>query len=320
MKIKLLMIILFALSILFPISDVFAPPPPDHQHAFDYSKNVIIGKILSVEILSEPRVTKTENYYSENAGVVFYEIKVEQYLKNPLDTNVIKIPGYFSYNYNEPQNVIEPLYEIGEKVFLYIQPNSHDTVADHDLIIRSYESRSLDRMGPICKESDTFYHKGECREIPECGLHTKLTNGVCVVVPIERGILMHDAIGPLLLVLLVGIIISPVYAILKFKKSINKILFIVSISIAAFILSQVIYGEFLLVEDLGVAPSANESFFFALSILGSFFITISFFILGIVYWRKNENPNKIILLIFFIIAIVPIISLMIGILPRGAEA
>ena len=125
-----------------------------------YSEHVIIGKILSAEILSEPQVTKTETSYSEQAGIVLYEIDVEKYLKNPLDTNIIRVLGYFSYTYDDPQNVIDPLYEIDEKVFLYLQPHSHETLVDYDLIVRSYESRSLDKTGPICDESDTFYHRG----------------------------------------------------------------------------------------------------------------------------------------------------------------
>ena len=157
-------------------------------------------------------------------------------------------------------------------------------------------------------------------DMPNCGAGTEFTDGVCVVIPVERGIFMHGPLGPFLLVVLVGIVLSPIYAILKFKKPTNKILFIVSVSIAAIIFSQVIYGEFLLVGDQGVAPSANESFFFALSILGSFFVTISFTMLGAVYWRKNKNPNKMMILTFFIIAMIPIIALMTGFLPRGAEA
>ena len=154
----------------------------------------------------------------------------------------------------------------------------------------------------------------------DCPSDTKWTDGMCIVIPVERGLFMHGVLGPLLLVILVGILVSPIYAILKFKKPINKILFIASILIAAIIFSQVIYGEFFLIGDSGVAPSANESHFFALSILGSFFVTISFVVLGIVYWRKNENPNKIIIFTFFIIAIIPVIALMTGLLPRGANA
>lgn len=153
-----------------------------------------------------------------------------------------------------------------------------------------------------------------------CHTGTIPVDGVCVVVSVERGILMHGVLGPLLLVVLVGILVSPIYAILKFKKPVNKTLFIVSISIASIIFSSVIYGEFLLVDDRTVAPSPTESFFFTLSILGSFFITISFVVLGVVYWRKNEQPNKMMLFIFFVIATIPIILLMTGVLPRGANA
>ena len=319
MKYVLLMV-LFGFFLLFPVSTVFAPPPPNHQHAFDYSENVIIGKILSFDILSEPKVTQSEKSFSERAGIALYEIKVEEYLKNPSREDIIKVPGYFSYNYDQSQIVIEPLYEVDERVFLYIQHDSHETLTDYDSIIRSYESRSLDKLGPICSELDTFYHQGDCREIPECGLNTKFSNGVCVVIPVDRNISMHGILGPLLLVILVGIIISPIYAFLKFREPINKFLFVVSIFIAGIILANTIYGEFFLVGDTGVAASANESFFFVFSILGSFGTTISFALLGIIYWKKNKNPNKIIVFCFFVIAIAPIFALMTGLLPQGASA
>lgn len=183
---------------------------------------------------------------------------------------------------------------------------------------------------PYVPPQDRFYYNNSTHfissksctweEIPKCSEGTGYRDGVCVVVPVERGILMHSILGPLLLVALVGILVSPVYAILKFKKPVNKTLFVVSISIASIIFSSVIYGEFLLVDDRTVAPSPNESFFFTLSILGSFFITISFVVLGVIYWRKNEHPNKMMLFTFFIIATIPIILLMTGVLPRGAEA
>ncbi|MCV0366372.1 MAG: hypothetical protein K5798_03780 [Nitrosopumilus sp.] len=160
MKTRLLIFVLI-FPILFPISDIFAPPPPDHKQAFDYAEHVLIGKILSVEILSEPYVQITANTGSTVAGVALYEIQVETYLKNPLDTKIIKVPGYY-VNDEHVGNGFDLLYHVGEKVFLYIQPDSHETLVGYDLIIRSYESRSLDKIGPICAEPEMFYHKGEC--------------------------------------------------------------------------------------------------------------------------------------------------------------
>jgi len=312
---KTRILILFVL-VLIPSQLIYAVPELDHEMAYDYSDKVLVGKIISVKILSEPRIQKSEFMYSENHGFAVYEVEVENYLKSIGNENqTVTVPGPFLREEHGMSYETVP-YEVGQRVLLYLQKNTIQELKS-DLIIRSGDSRVLD--GPVC-DLGTFYHKGECLEIPDCPPRTKFTDGVCVVIPVERGIFMHGPLGPFLLVVLVGIVLSPIYAILKFKKPTNKILFIVSVSIAAIIFSQVIYGEFLLVGDQGVAPSANESFFFALSILGSFFVTISFTMLGAVYWKKNKNPNKMMILTFFIIAMIPIIALMTGFLPRGAEA
>jgi len=295
---------------------VYAVPEPfSTEEVFRFSDSVIVGKILSVEILSEPQITKTDNYYSEKAGIAVYNVQVEKYLKNPVDSDIITVSGLFL---REPHGMSYETYpyEEGQRAILYLNKNGLG-YGGTDLVIRSPQSKVIeDRLCPL----DTSYVKGKCIVNPDCGSGTALKDGVCVVVPVERGIFMHGALGPILLITLFGILASPIYAILKFKKPINKVLFIASILIAAIIFSQVIYGEFFLIGDSGVAPSANESHFFALSILGSFFVTISFVVLGIVYWRKNENPNKIIIFTFFIIAIIPVIALMTGLLPRGANA
>lgn len=296
---------------------VYAVPEPfSTEEVFKFSDSVIVGKILSVEILSEPQMTKTDNYYSEKAGIAVYKVQVEKYLKNPADSDIIIVSGLFL---REPHGMSYETYpyEEGQRTILYLQKNDNG-YGNTDLIITSPQSKIIeDTLCPL----GTSYVKGKCIVNPDCGPGTVLKDGVCVVVfSTERGIFMHGALGPVLLITLFGILTSPIYAILKFKKPINKVLFVASILITAIIFSQVIYGEFFLIGDSGVAPSANESHFFALSILGSFFVTISFAILGIVYWRKNENSNKIILFAFFIIAIIPVIALMTGLLPRGANA
>jgi len=187
------------------------------------------------------------------------------------------------------------------------------TIFGHSLMQESFATHS-----------DEFNHPtpfaGITSEVePDCPPHTKLTDGVCVVIPVERNLFMHGLLGPFLLILLVGMMVTPFYAIRKFKTSVNKILFIISISVAAILFSHVMFGEFFLIDDRSVAPSPNESFFFSLSIWGSFFVIFSFIILGIVYWRKNEHPNKMMILTFFIIALTPLVALLLGILPRGAN-
>lgn len=177
--------------LLFPLQLIYAPPPPNHNHAFDYAEHVLIGKILSVEILSEPYVQITANTGSTITGIALYEVQVEKYLKNPLDTNIIKVYGYY-VNDEHVRSGFDLLYDVDEKVFLYIQTDPHNALDGYDLIIRSYESRSIDRMGPICDASDTFYHKGECKEIPDCPSNTIFTNGVCNII---NGGCEHDIDG-----------------------------------------------------------------------------------------------------------------------------
>ena len=155
MKTRLL--ILFVL-VLIPIQLIYATPAPDPKSAYDYAKHVVVGKILSVEILSEPDIQRSENTTSIIAGIALYEIEVEKYLKNPINTKIIKVPGYF-VNEVDPWNTIGLHYKIDQRVLLYIQEDTHDVVSGYDLIIRNYESQVVD--GSIC-ELGTSYHQGVC--------------------------------------------------------------------------------------------------------------------------------------------------------------
>lgn len=150
-----LLIIIFVL-ILIPIQLVYAPPPPNPKAAFDYSKHVLIGKILSVKILSEPDIQISENGTSIRGGIALYEIEVEEYLKNPLDAKIIKVPGYF-LNIEYSRSGYDLPYTVNQRVLLYIQED-HDAIEGYDLIINR-ESRVLD--GPVCNLGTT-YHEGLC--------------------------------------------------------------------------------------------------------------------------------------------------------------
>jgi hypothetical protein len=156
MKIRLL-IIIFVL-VLIPIQLVYAPPAPNPKAAFDYAKHVVVGKILSVEILSEPEVQRSENSFTTRAGIALYEIQVEEYLKNPLDAKIIKVPGhYIDQEYSRIG--FDSIYKVNQRVLLYLQEDYPDALVGYDLIIRDSDSRILD--GSVC-DFGTSYHEGLC--------------------------------------------------------------------------------------------------------------------------------------------------------------
>ena len=154
MKTRLLIIFaILGIALLLPIQLVYAPPAPDHEAAFDYAEHVIIGKILSVEILSTPNKDP-----SVSNGFALYEIEIEEYLKNPLGTNIIKVLGRY-LDEEHSRSPIGLLYEVDQRVFLYIQKDYSGALVDYDLIIRSHESRVLDNT--ICGLNAT-YQEGKC--------------------------------------------------------------------------------------------------------------------------------------------------------------
>lgn len=147
MKIRLL-IILFIFFILFPVSDIFAPPPPDYQGSFEHSKWVIIGNITAVEILSEPDTNR--------AGFSLYTLDVEEYLKNPIENSTITILG--SYHDEDGGKItFSKLYETNQRVLFYIQELRN--LPGYDYIIR-------DRMSGVITEElcpeNTSYQTGLC--------------------------------------------------------------------------------------------------------------------------------------------------------------
>lgn len=117
---------------------VYAAPPPDPIHAFNYSEHVIIGEILSVEKLSEPK----RDGGSVHAGFVIYEIKVDAYLKNSSDDKIIKVPGYY-VNELDSKSPFNLLFEVEQKVILYLQKDISNIFPDYELIIRDRPSQVI---------------------------------------------------------------------------------------------------------------------------------------------------------------------------------
>ena len=168
----LLVLVLFALFY-DGMPDAKAVPWIDPEMVFDEAKTVVVGRITSVEILSEPEITRTENHYSEKSGLAMYQVQVEEYLKNPIQNDTITVPGYFL---REPHGMAYETYpyEVDQKVLLYLMDNSYDH-AEAELIISSALSGIVEDT--VCEEGEKF-HRGECIEeaIPLCNI----VDGYCV--------------------------------------------------------------------------------------------------------------------------------------------
>lgn len=176
MKSRLLIISLVFFGL---IGTVHAVPELDPTLAFDYSETVVIGKILSVDILSEPQTTRTENYYSEVSGIALYEVEIDEYLKNSSEDNIITVPGLFL---REPHAMAYETYpyEIGQQVLLYLQENTHG-YADTKLIIRSGDSKVIENE--LC-DLGHYFDKGQCMKIDDS---TKTPEPPCKSVPRPDG-------------------------------------------------------------------------------------------------------------------------------------
>jgi hypothetical protein len=200
MKTNDLIIIAFAFFIVVgSISISYAVPELDPQHAFEYSDMVLVGKILSVEILSEPEITRSENGGSERLGVAMYEIEVEKYFKTSSNDQTITVPGLFTREPHAMTYATYP-YEQGQRVLLYLQKNTHGYTGT-DLIIRLGDSQIVKNF--ICKEDDGIQgetcvvngrklsiplnNKNVIGSTPEftdediCGEGAILKEGVCIV-------------------------------------------------------------------------------------------------------------------------------------------
>jgi len=106
----------------------------------------------------------------------------------------------------------------------------------------------------------------------------------------------------------------------KKNKRNNKILLIASVTYPVFLLVLGVYGFYFVPYDVGYAPSPQESFFFVLTVLGSMSVMIFFIVIGMIYWINNQKPKRIITAIPFALFLVILSSLLMGVLPRGANA
>jgi hypothetical protein len=173
-------------------------PELDPEQAFEYSNLVLVGKILSAEILSEPEITKTENTYSERLGIVMYEIEVEKYFKASSYNPTIIVPGLFTREPHDMTYADYP-YKQGQRVLLYLQKNT-DGYAGTDLIIRLGDSQVVqdfickdeDIQGETCvvngrkmpislKNENTVESAEEFTDEDICGEGAVLKEGICII-------------------------------------------------------------------------------------------------------------------------------------------
>ena len=167
-------------SNLFVVIPAYAVPYISPESNFENSKYVLVGRILSVEILSQQVVQKTENMYSENYGFALYEIEVEKYLKNPISNSTIRVLGQYTNEKHSVTYVTKP-YEVKQTVLLYLQDESH--IPGYDLMIRSSGSKVIDKNSNLtCKDVG-------CTVMTEetvCGAGTVNVKGTCQVIKTER--------------------------------------------------------------------------------------------------------------------------------------
>lgn len=168
-------LLLTALMLVGTFGSVYAVPEPDPEHSFRHSEIVIEGRVLLVDIISEPVIYRTEDTYYEQSGIAVYEVEVEKSLKNPENIEMITVAGYFL---REPHPMAYETYpyEVGQKVLMYLQENTHGD-GDTDLIISSSTSKiideSLSSLIPEPEQDRPMYEN--------CGPGTILQDGVCMV-------------------------------------------------------------------------------------------------------------------------------------------
>ncbi len=136
----LLTSVVFLIGIAFMLNSAHAHPFISPEYSYENAKHVVIGKVLSVEILSEPYVQKSDNIYSERFGFALYTIQVDDYLKNPLNNSTMKLLGKYT-NQRQTRSYETYPYEINQRVLLYIQ-EIHN-IPGYELIISAANSRVI---------------------------------------------------------------------------------------------------------------------------------------------------------------------------------
>ena len=141
MRTRLLILIgIIFISGLIYANSAHALPFISPEYSYENAKHVVIGKVISVEMLSEPYVQKSDNIYSERFGFALYTIQVDDYLKNPLNNSTMNLLGKYTNQLQTRSYETYP-YEINQRVLLYIQ-EIHN-IPGYELIISAANSRVI---------------------------------------------------------------------------------------------------------------------------------------------------------------------------------
>ena len=166
---------------LISIGTTYAVPDLDPEHAYKHSEIVVIGKIMSVDILSEPIISKNGKSNSNISGVAIYEIQILESFKNQDNLETISVAGYFLRE-PYPMSYHAFPYEVGQNALLYLQENIHGD-GGTDLIIRAGDSRII---GDSPCEKGYKFLDGLCivmeelnEDLPACDPNPKHDFGKC---------------------------------------------------------------------------------------------------------------------------------------------
>lgn len=162
---------LFLFVMLLSVPLVYAVPETNHEDSYRHADIVLIGKILSSKIIVDDREDTEQTTYLDS---IIYSVKVEQYLKNRLDSDLITVTGtYYPKNHNEPQWGVSE-FDVGEHVLLYV---SH---YGESLVFNDYSSSSLEKPNIICDKNE-YYDQGKCILNPHCPEKAILVNDFCAM-------------------------------------------------------------------------------------------------------------------------------------------
>ena len=132
---KIILFFFFVFVFLLPAPLIYAPPEFIPEDAFRYSDYVVTGKIISSEIIKDPR---NDNSASTFYDTIVYDVQVAEWHKNRLDNNTITVYGKHYPNDVVPEpnwGVVE--FELGSIVYLYLDQT------EQGLHFREYGSKLL---------------------------------------------------------------------------------------------------------------------------------------------------------------------------------
>ncbi len=107
MKYLVIFLVLIGLTITLSANNIYAMPSVDSQTIYDYSKVILLGKVISVNSTFSP----THN---------LYEIKVEKFLKNKQDSEMVFVAGQKTVNLRAGNSV----FSVNDRALFFLNNNT----------------------------------------------------------------------------------------------------------------------------------------------------------------------------------------------------